>query len=98
MLLALPILLPLLPAIALHLMPQRQRLLRAVAFAGSASALAATICILIRVNRAGIQVLQVGSWPAPFGITLVADLFSGMMVVMVTVIGVAVTGSSFAGV
>ena len=42
--------------------------------------------------------LQIGSWPAPFGITLVADLFSALMVVMVGIIGVAVTGSSFAGV
>ena len=46
----------------------------------------------------GIQVLQVGSWPAPFGITLVADLFSALLVVMVGLIGAAVTGSSFAGV
>ena len=46
----------------------------------------------------GIQVLQIGSWPAPYGITLVADLFSALMVVMVGIIGVAVTGSSFAGV
>ena len=38
------------------------------------------------------------SWPAPFGITLVADLFSALLVVMVGIIGVAVTGSSFAGV
>jgi multicomponent Na+:H+ antiporter subunit D len=38
------------------------------------------------------------SWPAPFGITLVADLFSALMIVMASVIGVAVTGSSFAGV
>jgi multicomponent Na+:H+ antiporter subunit D len=43
-------------------------------------------------------VLQIGSWPAPYGITLVADLFSALMVVMVGIIGVAVTGSSFSGV
>jgi multicomponent Na+:H+ antiporter subunit D len=98
MLLALPILLPLLTAIALHLLPQRSRLLRVVAFAGSLGALAAAVCIFIRADGAGIQVLQIGSWPAPFGITLVADLFSAVMAVMVGVIGVAVTGSSFAGV
>jgi multicomponent Na+:H+ antiporter subunit D len=98
MLLALPILIPLLTAIVLHLLPQRSRLLRVVAFAGSLGALAATVGIFVRVQHAGIQVLQVGSWPAPFGITLVADVFSAVMVVMVSVIGVAVTGSSFAGV
>src|SRR6185295_4851957 len=47
------------------------------------------------VQRAGIQVLQVASWPAPFGITLVADVFSAVMVVMVSIIGVAVTGDIF---
>jgi multicomponent Na+:H+ antiporter subunit D len=43
-------------------------------------------------------VLQVASWPAPFGITLVADLFSALLVVMVGIIAVAITASSFAGV
>ena len=69
-----------------------------VAFAGALLILAAAVSILVRVHADGIQVLQVGSWPAPFGITLVADLFSALMVVMVGIIGVAVTGSSFAGV
>jgi multicomponent Na+:H+ antiporter subunit D len=98
MLLALPILTPLLTAILLHLLPQRSRPLRAIAFAGSLGALAAALGIFARVQRGGIQVLQVASWPAPFGITLVADLFSALMVVVVGVIGVAVTASSFAGV
>ncbi len=98
MLLALPILLPLITAIALHLLPQRIRLLRAVAFAGSLAALAATGSIVVRVHAAGIQVLQVASWPAPFGITLVADYLSALMAVMASIIGVAVTAASFAGV
>jgi multicomponent Na+:H+ antiporter subunit D len=98
MLLALPILLPLATAIALHLLPQRTLLLRLVAFSGALMALAAAASILVEVQRHGIQVLQIGSWPAPFGITLVADLFSALMIVMTGVIGVAVTGASFAGV
>ena len=98
MLLAIPILLPLFTAIVLHLLPQRSRLLRAVAFAGSLGSLAAGTFIFVRVEQTGIRVVQVGSWPAPFGITLVADVFSAVMVVMVSIIGVAVTASSFAGV
>ena len=98
MLLALPILLPLLTAIVLHLLPRRSRGLRVVAFAGSLGTLVAAASIFIRVQQAGIEVLQVASWPAPFGITLVADLFSALMIVMVGIIGVAVTGASFAGV
>lgn len=98
MLLALPILLPLGTAIVLHLLPHRGRLLRAIALAGALLILGAASAILVRVRSEGIQVLQVGAWPAPHGITLVADMFSALMVVMVGIIGVAVTGSSFAGV
>jgi multicomponent Na+:H+ antiporter subunit D len=98
MLLALPILIPLLTAIVLHLLPQRSRLLRVVAFAGSVGAVAAAASMFVRVQQAGIEVLQVGSWPAPFGITFVADQFSASMELMVGIIGLAVTGSSFAGV
>jgi multicomponent Na+:H+ antiporter subunit D len=98
MLLALPILLPLATAIALQLLPQRSHLLRAVACAGALLMAGAAATILSRVHAEGIQVLQIGSWPAPYGITLVADLFSALMVMMVGIIGVAVTGSSFAGV
>ena len=98
MLLALPMLLPLFTAIVLQMLPHRSGLLRGVAFAGSLSTLVAAVCIFGRVEQSGIQVLHVGSWPAPFGITLVADAFSAVLIVMVGVIGLAGTGSSFAGV
>jgi len=98
MLLALPILVPLATAIGLQLLPYRPRLLRLVAFAGALGILATAISLLVRVETNGIQVLQIASWPAPFGITLVADLFSALLVLMVGIIGVAITGSSFAGV
>lgn len=97
MLLALPILLPLATAIALQLLPYRPRLLRAVAFLGALGILTAALVLLREVATSGIQVVQVGAWPAPFGITLVADLLSAMLVVMVGVIGVVVTGHSFSG-
>jgi multicomponent Na+:H+ antiporter subunit D len=45
-----------------------------------------------------VQVLQIGRWPAPFGITLVADLLAALLVVPVGVVGVAVSAVAFAGV
>jgi multicomponent Na+:H+ antiporter subunit D len=98
MLLVLPILVPLATAIALQLLPHRPRLLRGVAFAGALVILATAVALLARVQTEGIQVTRIGSWPAPFGITLVADLFSALLVLMVGIIGAAVTGSSFSGV
>ena len=98
MLLALPILLPLLTAIALQLLPHRPTLLRGVAFSGALGILMAAIAILVRVEAEGIQVLQIGSWRAPFGITLVADVFSSLLVVMVGILGTVITAQSFSGV
>ena len=54
--------------------------------------------MFLRVNAAGIQVLQISGWPAPFGITLVADLLAAMLVVAVGVVGVAITVVAFSGV
>ena len=98
MLLVLPIVVPLMTAIALQLLPRRPGLLRGVAFAGALVILVAAVVLFARVQSEGIQVTRIGSWPAPFGITLVADLFSALLVMMVGIIGAAVTGSSFSGV
>lgn len=46
--------------------------------------------LFVEVNTVGIQAVQVGNWPAPFGITLVADLLSAIMVLLIGVIGAAV--------
>jgi multicomponent Na+:H+ antiporter subunit D len=98
MLLALPILIPLVTAVLLHLLPHRPTLLRSVAFSGALAVLTAAVAIFSRVERQGIHVIQIASWPAPFGITLVADLFSALLVVMVGIIGVAITAHSFSGI
>ena len=96
--LAVPILLPLSTAAILMLAPRHVRLQRWISLAGSVLLLGAAVLLFREVNSHGIQVLQVGGWPAPFGITLVADLLAAMLVVAVGIVGVAVTIAAFAGV
>jgi multicomponent Na+:H+ antiporter subunit D len=96
--LVLPILIPLATAIVIPLLPPRPVFSRVVAFGGALGILGAAIALLVQVDSRGIQVVQIGAWPAPFGITLVADLFSALLVVMVGVVAVVVTGHSFSGV
>lgn len=96
--LVLPILVPLSTAALLMLAPPRPLLQRWISLVGSILLLASAIVIFVRVEAAGVQVLHVGGWAAPFGITIVADLLSAMLVVAVGVVGVAVTGVAFAGV
>jgi len=85
-------------AAILLLAPRRPLLQRWISFAGSLFQSSATIALFVRVEQNGIQVLQAGGWPAPFGITLVADLFAAMLVLATGSVGVAITATSFAGV
>ena len=96
--LVVPILLPLSTAATLMLLPRRPILQRSVALAGSTALLISAVALLVRVESRGIVALQISGWPAPFGITLVADLLSALLVVAVGVVGVAVSAGAFAGV
>jgi multicomponent Na+:H+ antiporter subunit D len=97
-LLVLPIVLPLLTA-ATSLLAWRWRTVqRALGVIGTASVLAVGLMLLQSVWRHGIQSAQMGSWPAPFGITLVADLLSAIMVVLAGLMGLAVAIYSLASI
>jgi multicomponent Na+:H+ antiporter subunit D len=63
---------------------------------GAAGILISSIIILYTVYHQGIQVIQVGNWPAPYGLTFVADLFSSIMVVMTGLMGLAIVIYSIA--
>ncbi len=90
LLLILPILIPLATA-AICLLFWRQRAVQGLlGTLGSAAHLAAALLLLWTVRQEGIFVTQLGNWPAPFGITLVADLFSAIMTVLAALMGFAV--------
>jgi multicomponent Na+:H+ antiporter subunit D len=96
LILVLPLIIPLLTAIV-ALLAQRSRLAqRWVSVLGAAALLAAALALLAAVWRNGIQVAQIGAWPAPYGITLVADLFSAIMLVLAGLMGLAVAVYSLA--
>lgn len=90
-LLLLPVIIPLACAALMVLAWKSLRIQRVLGVAGAAGMLIAGLFLLQRVRSEGILVLPVGNWPAPFGISMVADLFSGMLVVLAGVIGLVVT-------
>jgi multicomponent Na+:H+ antiporter subunit D len=95
-LVVLPIGVPLLTAIFTLLTYRRLIAQRIIGVAGAAALLVVAILLLIDVARNGIQMMAVGNWPAPYGITLVADLFSAIMVVLAALMGLAVAIYSLA--
>jgi len=90
LLLVLPILIPLATSVLMLLSWRRVRLQRALNVAGAMALLLASLALLAFVRRDGIQAVQLGNWPAPFGITFVADLLSAVLVVLAGVLGLAV--------
>jgi multicomponent Na+:H+ antiporter subunit D len=98
LLLVLPLLIPLLGASVSLLAWRRRRVQRAVALVCSFGLLVSSLLLLTSVWQRGIQTVQLGNWMAPFGISLVVDLFSGIMVVIAGVMGFAVCVYSVASV
>ena len=63
--LVLPIVVPMSTAALLLLVPKRPLLQRRIALVGSIALLVSTFVLFRRVEADGIQVLQIGGWPAP---------------------------------
>jgi multicomponent Na+:H+ antiporter subunit D len=89
-LLVLPLMLPLTSAAVALVAWRSRRAQRWLGVAGTAALLASGLALLAMVYQRGILVSHIGAWPAPYGITLAADLFSAIMVVLAGVIGLAV--------
>ena len=89
-LLFLAIFVPFMTAIIALLVARWLKVQQVVSAIGAAALAVTGVLLLAAVRRYGVQAVQVGDWQAPFGITLVADLFSAIMVMIAGIIGLAV--------
>lgn len=97
-LVALPIVIPLVTGTLMLLLVERQRTLRvALALLSATLQLATAIALLYLASDAapfiwhdGIGVYALGSWPAPYGIVLVVDRLSAVMLTLTAVLSLAV--------
>ncbi|KPJ77338.1 MAG: NADH/ubiquinone/plastoquinone [Deltaproteobacteria bacterium SG8_13] len=89
-LLVLPILIPLATAIACLMAWRSRTIQRIIGVIGAAGLLTTALILLATVWRQGIIATQLGNWPAPFGITLAADLLSAIMTVLGSLMGFTV--------
>ncbi len=94
---AIPILIPLAAAALCATFWRSVAMQRAVSLLASALMLPASLLLLWTVSTHGIAAAQMGGWRAPFGITLVADTFSAIMVVITALMGlmIAVYGVAY---
>ncbi|WP_252503925.1 Na+/H+ antiporter subunit D [Sporosarcina sp. Marseille-Q4943] len=91
----LPIILPFLFAILLLFFKENIRIQRALSLVGVIISLIASFYLLVTVKSEGVLAVTLGSWPAPFGISMVSDMFSALLVTTTLLITLFVVAYSF---
>ncbi|MBM7586244.1 multicomponent Na+:H+ antiporter subunit D [Bacillus pakistanensis] len=94
-LLILPILIPLLTAIVLMMLSKYVNAQRVLSAVSTVATIAASIVLIRKVSVNGIQTLNLSNWEAPFGITLVSDMLSALLVTTTSIITFVVILYSF---
>lgn len=96
--LVLPIIIPLLTAMTMIFFRRRVRLQQILAVVSLLLMTGINIFIVHRVSQQGIIVLDVGGWQAPYGISLVGDMLSALLVLVATFICLMCTLFAFGSV
>lgn len=94
-LVVLPILLPLITGIFLLFFRENVKLQRWASGITSLAGVALAFYLAAVVNRDGIQLMTSGNWQPPFGIVMVADTFSVIMVILANLVAAACVFYSF---
>jgi multicomponent Na+:H+ antiporter subunit D len=91
----LPVLLPLLTGAILLFFSKKVIVQRVISVISSLIGISFAIYLVATVASNGPQPLNVGSWEAPFGITIVADMLASLLVLTTSIIGFAILIYSF---
>ena len=85
-LLILPIIIPMITGLVLVIFSRQIRLHRFMSLLATLSIIGAAVLAMNQIVVDGPQTLQIGNWPAPFGISLVADMFSIILVLVTSLV------------
>lgn len=77
----LPIILPFFFGIILLFFKENIKTQRFITALGLIVSFVAALILLFKVHKNGVQSLTLGSWPAPFGISMVSDMLSVLLVI-----------------
>ena len=89
-LIPLVVILPLLGAAGALIAAKRQRIQVVVTIVALVAVMAVSVALLINVDASGPLLMEVGGWAAPFGIALVVDRLSALMLIVSAAVLLAV--------
>jgi len=97
-LLVLPIIVPAITGMLALLARNRRSVQRTISVLGALVLMGTGAAIVYLVHTVGILAVQMGNWPAPFGITLVADELSAGLLAVTGFVAVAVAVYALVGI
>lgn len=83
----LPIILPIVFAMIMVIFRDKVTLHRILSLIAIISVFIVTIILIFQIKAEGIQSIQLGGWEAPFGVSMVADMFAALLVLVTSIIG-----------
>ena len=89
-LLALPVLLPIITALLLFVGRANSGFCRGLILLNALLLLSVAIALLVQVAQWGPVSVNFGNWPAPFSISFIADHLSAMLILLVAIVGLSV--------
>lgn len=91
----LPLLIPLLSGLVMLVFRKNIFFQRLLGLCSFLSTLAVSLYLVQQVSQEGIQILELGGWKAPFGIVLVVDMLSALLLVTTSIVGLACLWHAF---
>ncbi|WP_062105413.1 Na+/H+ antiporter subunit D [Bacillus niameyensis] len=83
-----PVILPLIAGLIFILLRHHIRLQRALSIIVLTIVAGISVIIIAKINKQGIQTLQLGGWQAPYGIGLVADMLSVLLILTTSIVSI----------
>lgn len=82
----LPIIIPVIFGMIMIIFRKRMKLQRYLSLISMAAVGIVTVYLMLQVKSEGIQTLHLGGWVAPFGVTMVVDMLSGLLITTTSIV------------
>ncbi|ETI68776.1 Na+/H+ antiporter subunit D [Neobacillus vireti] len=82
----LPIIIPIIAGMIMVIFRENLILQRFLSVFSTIAISVATLLLIIQISSKGIQTLYLGGWEAPFGVSMVADMFSAILILVTSIV------------
>lgn len=84
----LPVILPLIAGLVFILLRSYIKLQRVLSVITLFAVMITSMLMMLHIHQHGILTMQLGNWQAPFGIGIVADMFSTLLIITTSIVGI----------